>query len=124
MSFRKNNNEDRIERLNWEDFCKRNRRLMERIGLTTPTFETEDRFRDFLLHGYIDHHDDWSEYSVRKMNEEQYELFKVLIGRYLDAGYDALSMMAISRKELIEFAKKYPQKFQPYVSCIEKNQDE
>lgn len=122
MSFPKNNKDERDEKLKWNRFCDANRDLIERIGLTTPTIETEERFTDFLMHGYIDHHDDWSEYTVSKMNEEQYKFFKALIDKYFEAGYYDPSLIAVSHEERIEFARKYPKQFHPsFADIVEKH---
>jgi len=124
MSFRKNTKDERDERLKWNRFCDANKDLIQQIGLTTPTIETDERFIDFLMHGYIDHHDDWSKYTVSKMDAEQYKLFKLLIDKYFEAGYYDPSLMAVSHEETIEFARKYPKQFHSsFVEIIER-QDE
>jgi hypothetical protein len=115
MSFRKKNKQERAGRQKWDSFCEANRELMERIGLTTPTMETQERFEDFLMHGYIDHHDDWSKFSVDKLDPARYELFKLLVDKYCEAGYADPGLMAVSHEERARLARKYPRQFHPSI---------
>lgn len=124
MSFRKNNKHERDEKLKWNHFCEANKDLIERIGLSTPTIETQERFEDFLMHGYIDHHDDWSKSTVGKLDEEKYKLLKRLVEDYFEAGYFDPGLMAVSHEERIELARKYPKQFHPSFAEIIERHDE
>src|SRR5262245_41571238 len=106
MGFRQNNKERREAELRWEAFCATNRELIERIGLPTPTIENQARFEDLLMHSYIDHHDDWSNFNIEQLNEEKYELFKRLVERYFAAGYDDPGIVAVGNKEREKIRQK------------------
>lgn len=124
MSFRKNNQQECEKRLPWKRFCDVNRDLIERTGLTTPTIETQERFEDFLMHGYIDHHDDWSEFTFGHMDTQQFKWFKVLVGKYFEAGYYDPGLLAVGHYERIRLAHKYPQQFNPDFADMMDTQDE
>jgi hypothetical protein len=111
MRFRQNNKQMREAKLRWDVFCTKNRELIERIGLPTPTIETEERFEDLLMHGYIDHHGDWSGFRVDQLDEGKYKLFKRLVEQYFAAGYDDPGLMAVEPTERERLAVKYPQRF-------------
>jgi hypothetical protein len=111
MGFRQNNKQMRDAKLRWDVFCTTNRELIERIGLPTPTIETQERFEDLLMHGYIDHHSDWSRFRVDQLDEGKYELFKRLVEQYFAAGYDDPGVMAVEPKERERLAIKYPKRF-------------
>jgi hypothetical protein len=67
MNYSKNNKKVK-ERLEWNSFCKPNRELIQHIDLAPPTCETKDRFQDLLMHGNIDHHDDWSDFGLNELS--------------------------------------------------------
>jgi hypothetical protein len=123
MSFRKNNHH-REAKLKWKRFCEANWDLIERTDLPTPVIETEERFAGFLMHGYIDHHDDWSDFSISKMDAGQYKVFLVLVDKYFEAGYFDPGLLAVSHEERIRLARKYPQQFDPSFAEIIARQDE
>lgn len=111
MSFRQDNKSSRDRMKRWESFCEANRALIDQIGLPTPTIDTEERFTDLLMHGHIDHHDDWSRFVVDKLSLEKYTTFKVLVDRYFAAGYEDPGLMAVGHGERVRLAGKYPSQF-------------
>lgn len=124
MSFQQSHRKERDARLKWNRFCAQNQDLIEGIGLSTPTIETWERFEDLLMHGHIDHHDDWSQFNVSSLDKEQYELFKILVGKYFEAGYFDPGLMAVNHEERIEFARKYPAQFSPDFAEIVRKHDQ
>ena len=111
MSFHQENKKIRDRTMRWASFCETNMVLIDQIGLPTTTIDTEERFADLLMHGHIDHHEDWSGFSVRQLSPERYTRFKVLVDRYFAAGYDDPGLMAVEHEERVRLAKKYPEQF-------------
>lgn len=79
--------------------------------MPTPTIETQGRFEDLLMHGNLDHHEDWSNFSVSHLSPEPYEAFQVLAEKYFAAGYGDPGLMVVPHQERIRLAKKYPKQF-------------
>ena len=82
MAFRRNR-EVASQRRDWDRFCQDHIDEIRRIGLTEPVIRTRERFVDFLMHGYIDHHDDPSGYSVHQMWDEQHRLLAEFTSRFM-----------------------------------------
>ena len=83
MSFRRNGEKADCQRT-WERFCEDQMDRIQLIGLPDPVVSTQDRFVDFLMHGYIDHHFDPMGYSVHQMSDEQNEAFGHLVNNYIE----------------------------------------
>ena len=110
MSFRRSRN-DGIEQRRWGAFCVDNQELIASIDLPSPVVETQERFEDLLMHGYLDHHEDNTNFSVDKLDSAKLEKFQALVDRYFDAGYCDPGLMAVSHEERVRLAKKYPDQF-------------
>jgi hypothetical protein len=114
MSFRQKNEGTQRK---WDAFYQANIELIERIGLPGPTIDTWDRFADLLMHGIIDHHDDWSGFNTDKLSPEKRELFKELVDRYLEAGFRDVGMhysLIGGIEDWVKLVKKYPSSFSAY----------
>jgi hypothetical protein len=73
--------------------------------------ETQKRFEDLLMHGYLDHHDDPTRFTIDELDAKKMEEFKQLVDRYFAAGYFDPGLMAIDLEDRIRLAKKYPNQF-------------
>ena len=95
MSFRRDSDKAR----RWNRFLDANRGLVIAAGLMDPHTETEERFADFLMHGYLDHHEDTTEFTVDDLSAPQYDAFKKLVARYFECGYPYFTAMALRTSE-------------------------
>lgn len=50
-------------------------------------FETWERFEDFLLHGYLDHHPDPAAATIDTLTEDQKQAFNLLKQQFEDTWY-------------------------------------
>lgn len=71
----------------WETFCRINNALITKTGLPLAYIEKQALFDDFLMHGYIDHHEDSLEFTTEKMSTDQYHNLMLLVQKYLKAGF-------------------------------------
>ena len=118
MSFRRSKHNAQ-ERKRWQAFCLLNQDMIESIGLPLSVIETHKRFEDLLMHGYLDHHADSTNFSISELNAVQVEKFKVLIDRYFAAGYFDPGLMAVGHEEREALAKKYPKQFDSSLRTVE-----
>jgi hypothetical protein len=100
-----------LEKKRWHSFCDENRGLIESIGLPSPVFESQERFDDLLMHGYLDHHYDPTRFIVSELDARRFEKFKMLVDRYFGAGYSDPGLMVVGHEERLRLAKKYPAQF-------------
>lgn len=110
MGFRKSKSVG-LEKRRWRSFCAENWGLIESIGLPSPVFESQERFEDLLMHGYLDHRHDPTRFSVSELDARRLEKFKMLVDRYFGAGYSDPGLMALGHEERLRLAKKYPAQF-------------
>jgi len=110
VSFRRSKNEG-VNRRRWRDFCVENQELIANIDLPSPVVETQERFEDALMHGYLDHHEDNTNFSVDKLDSAKLEKLRELVDRYFEAGYLDPGLMVLGHEERLRLAKKYPDQF-------------
>ena len=110
MSYRRGKNEV-VGQRRWSTFCVDNRDLIAIVDLPSQVVETQERFEDFLMHGYLDHHNDPTKFSVNKLDSAKLEKLKELVDRYFEAGYLDPGLMVLGHKERLRLAKKYPDQF-------------
>ena|SRR5687768_10191314 len=110
MSFRRSANVG-IEQRRWRAFCVGNQELIASIDLPSTVIENQERFEDLLMHGYLDHHDDPTKFTVDKLDSAKLEKFSALVDRYFEAGYFDPGLMAVSHEERLRLAKKFPDQF-------------
>src|SRR5687768_3661525 len=94
MSFRQKNKQSGADKRNWDSFCEANLSLIESIGLPITAVETLNRFYDLLSHGYLESYDDPLGFTVRELEAHQWDLFRVLLERFLEAGFHGSSIDA------------------------------
>ena len=104
--MKNNSKEKRIRKINWKKFNSQHSNLIHKSGLPLSYFENENLWIDFLMHGYMDHHDDIIGLTVSNLNSEEYNNFKMLIYKYFGFGFDFFVPMALKtskeQKELEE----------------------
>jgi hypothetical protein len=86
-------------RRDWRDFVARNRALIDAAGLPLIVVESDEHWNDFLDHGYLDHHDNPTGFTVDQINERQYKALVQLVESYFAAGYDYFTPTALRGKE-------------------------
>jgi hypothetical protein len=100
MSYRRSK-EASVEARAWKRFVQSNREQLERTGLPCSFYESHDMWDDFLMHGYIDHHDDASGFTVHRMSEESRVVLSEVVVAYLAAGFGdpGLTLFGTERDE-------------------------
>jgi hypothetical protein len=112
MSFRQNNETTR----KWNAFYQANRELIEQTGVPRPIVETWDLFTDLLMHGYIDHHDDPTHFTIKELTPDQLELLRQLVDKYFEAGFPSPGLDTLvtgGTEGWVALVKKYPGQFGP-----------
>ncbi len=84
MAFRRSREEAATNRA-WERFLQDHTDEIRLIGLTEPIVRNRERSEDFLMHGYLDHHDDPSGSSVHQMTDDQHARLSEFAGRFMTA---------------------------------------
>jgi hypothetical protein len=72
----------------WRRFLDAQAALLRAAALPSAVTESRERWDDFLMHAYLDHHDDPSHFTVDKLDEAQYQALVQLTVAYLEAFYD------------------------------------
>ena len=86
MGFRRKKSDVTRQR-QWKNFLTSNQIIIEQAGLPETVTETLDRFLDFLMHGYIDHHDDPEKFTVNHLDDNEYGELMELLNRFCTAGF-------------------------------------
>jgi hypothetical protein len=110
MSFRQKDDTPR----KWNAFYQANEDLIEAIGLPWSTVETLDRFADLLHHRAVEHHVDPTHFLLDDLDVEKRKLFRVLVERYLVAGFSGSGMDDVivgGYKAFFRLIRKYPAGF-------------
>lgn len=71
----------------WRRFLDATSALVGEAGLPSAVTESRERWDDFLMHGYLDHHEDPTNFTVKELNERQYDALVRLVAVYLAAFY-------------------------------------
>lgn len=112
MSFRQNNETAR----KWNAFYQANRELIDRTGVPGPIVETYDLFEDLLMHGYIDHHDDPTHFTIKDLTPGELESLRQLVDKYVEAGFPSAGIDPLitgGTEGWVALVKKYPDQFHP-----------
>ena len=72
MSYRRNHE---IE-LRWREWLRRNKNVLNECGLPEIVLRSEAHWWDFLMHGYLDHHEDSSVFTVDDLSKSEMECLK------------------------------------------------
>lgn len=110
MGFRRSK-EKSINKMKWVKFFNENKDLMYDTGLPLIYLESKELFDDFLMHGFIDHHDVDVEFTTDDMNDEQYKSFKILVWKYFEAGYKNPGLMVFDYEYTQKLKERYPKLF-------------
>ena len=73
--------------------------------------EKMEMFDDFLMHGWIDHHDDPIGFTDVDMTAEQKSKFKKLIWKYFEAGFPDPGIAVLPLEEMGDLARAFPAAF-------------
>ncbi len=81
----------------WRTFLELHYALVAAAALPEAILETRERWDDFLMHGYLDHHEDPSRFTVDMLSSAQLQAVRALAVVYFgDRGAD-YTPLAISQ---------------------------
>ena len=80
-------NERKTERRRWRAFRSQHRQAFLESGLPLAICESREIFDDFLMHGYLDHHEDPRRFTVDELSPPQVQALKRLIVAYLSQDF-------------------------------------
>ena len=102
MSFRRNSENS----LAWHKWLQQNEKLLDDCGLPTIVFASESHWRDFLEHGFLDHHNDAINFTVDELSETKLRKLKDFLESSLTSQekQSALVLLQIDSK-LNDFAR-------------------
>jgi mannose-1-phosphate guanylyltransferase len=112
MSYRRKKEEAEANK-KWEAFIAENQALISKIGLPEIVIQTQQHWTDFLMHGYLDHHDEPTNFSVDELDKRRHKPLKELAIRYFEAGYSYFTPMALlldDQQEMSERFEKRPER--------------
>jgi hypothetical protein len=69
------------------DFRQANAALLQASGVPASLYESRELFDDLLMHGYIDHHEEPTHFSVSRLSRSQVEALVEVAARYLRSGF-------------------------------------
>jgi hypothetical protein len=73
--------------------------LFERAGLPAHIYESEGKFQDFLMHGYLDHHERPYPFNVSELDDSQRDALRELVVSYLAAVFEDPGLGLFGSKE-------------------------
>ena len=71
MSFRRPGRTIRETEREWADWRRTHSAALARSGLPEAVLRDREHWLDFLEHGFLDHHDDSSHFTVEQLSLEQ-----------------------------------------------------
>lgn len=71
MSFQRPGKAIHKQTLDWEHWRRTHREALAKTGLPESVLRDEEHWWDFLHHGFLDHHDDPSHFTVEQLSLEQ-----------------------------------------------------
>ncbi len=110
MTFKKNKKET-IENKKWKKFCREHITLIQDTGIPQSYLDSLDLFCDFLMHGYIDHHDVIENFTTDNMDSNQSENFKKLVWYYFESGFDNPGIVVFDFEYTKKLEKRFPKQF-------------
>jgi len=66
MSFKPKNNEKAL----WKDWLSEHKNALEKCNLPEIVLKSRNHWEDFLLHGFLDHHSETSNFSIDDLSQE------------------------------------------------------
>ncbi|HKO96514.1 MAG TPA: hypothetical protein VJU86_05970 [Pyrinomonadaceae bacterium] len=104
MGYRRS--KDNIEAArNWSTF--RNSRVVEAVGLPEAVTESLNHWDDFLMHGYLDHHDHPTRFIVDELSDEQYSALLQFVDSYFASGYEYFTPLALRDEDRRRLEMRY-----------------
>ena len=92
---------------NWSTFVARNRRVVEAAGLPQAVTESINHWDDFLMHGYLDHHDDPAGFTVDQLSDEQYAALLQFVESYFAGGYEYFTPVVLRDEDRHRLEMRY-----------------
>jgi hypothetical protein len=111
MSYRKRK-ESFYDKKRWKSFIEENKEWFQNVGLPLSISEDEEYWVDFLMHGYLDHHENPLRFNVKQLNEKQYSILKELVFKYFSAGFSYFTPIALSSLDQNEIRRNFAKETQ------------
>ena len=92
---------------NWSKFVARNKRFIEAAGLPQVVTESISTWDDFLMHGYLDHHDEPSRFTVDQLSDAQYAALVQAVDSYFVNGYEYFTPKALREEDQQVFEMRF-----------------
>lgn len=64
MSFKAKNTKNKV----WKDWLDKNKHFLESCNLPEIILKSREHWEDFLLHGYLDHHEDENNFKFEDLS--------------------------------------------------------
>src|SRR5579884_2634053 len=106
MSYRKTKTATQSKK-SWKQFIANNNELILKTGLPEIVLQTEEHWDDFLMHGYLDHHNDPFHFNIDKLDKSEYQSLKELVAKYFEAGYLYYTPIALSAADQQQLAARF-----------------
>jgi hypothetical protein len=94
MGYRRSNEKVRAAR-DWNSFVAKNIETIRTAGLPELVTTSIRHWDEFLIHGYLDHHEDPSRFTVDELSEEEYSALVKLVESYFMCGYEYFTPIAL-----------------------------
>ena len=91
----------------WSTFVARNKKVVEAVGLPQVVTESINHWDDFLMHGYLDHHDDPTGFTVDELSEEQYTALLQFVDSYFASGYEYFTLAVLRDEDRRRLEMRY-----------------
>ena len=83
----------------WAIFLAHNTDLIYKAGLPELVTKSVDHWDDFLMHGYLDHHEDPYGFRIDQLSAQQYGALLQLIESYFVSGYEYFEPVALRSED-------------------------
>src|SRR5688572_29439816 len=92
---------------NWSTFVACNRIVTEAARLPQVVTESINHWDDFLMHGYLDHHHDPTDFTVDQLSDEQYDALLQFVDSYFAGGYEYFTPIALRVEDQQRLEMRY-----------------
>lgn len=83
----------------WDRFVSANDPIIAASGIPNAYLTSAEHFDDFLMHGYLAHHPDDTDFKIESLSTDQYGKLVLLVESYFAAGYEWFTPVALRSPE-------------------------
>jgi hypothetical protein len=83
----------------WDRFVSANAPIIAASGIPNAYLASVDHFDDFLMHGYLAHHPDDTDFQLDSLSTDQYGKLVLLVESYFAIGYEWFTPVALRPAE-------------------------